>query len=130
MPLDSIVRKAVAIADKVTASLQPVITISAWIGQSSDGRGGQTFALPVSVHVIVEYGGKIIDTQGREIQTFAHLTFPRPLTPNGSPGRQEPIDPRDKITLMSGQTNPIVKIEGFADPSISRPFMTEVWLGK
>lgn len=79
---------------------------------------------------IVEFGGKITDQQGREVQTFAHLTFPRPLTLNGTPGRQEPIDPRDKIILMNGQSNPIVKIEGFADPTIQRPFMTEVWLGK
>ena len=121
MPLDTIVRKAVAIADKVTSSLQPVVTIYPWTGQAANGRGTPTFATAVPAHAIVEFGGSITDTQGREVQTLAHVTFPRPLTPNGSPGRQEPIDPRDRIVLMNGETGPIVKISGFADPSISRP---------
>lgn len=129
MPLDSIVRKAVAIADKVTLSLQATVTISAWTGQSSDGRGGSTYASPVTAQAIVEFGGTIIDSTGREVETFAHLTFPRPLAPNGTAGRQEPIDPRDKITV-AGRTRPIMKVEGFVDPTINRPFMTEVWLGK
>lgn len=136
MPLDSIVRKAVAIADKVTSSLQvgtspgvATVSISAWIGQSPDGRGGSIYASPVNSLAIVEYGGEVADSVGRQVETFAHLTFPRPLAPNGTPGRQEPIDVRDRI-LVAGRTGPIVKISGFADPSIGRPFMTEVWLGK
>lgn len=130
MALDDIIRRSVKIVDKVTSPLQATVLHYAWIGQNANGRGGDTFASPVSIKAAVDYGGKIVDQQGREIQTYAHLTFPRPLTPNGTPGRQEPIDPRDKIVLMDGQTNPIVKIGGFADPLISRPFVSEVWLGK
>lgn len=132
MSLASIVRKAVLIADKVTGSLQASVTYYPYIGQSIDGRGTRTYASPVTLPAVVEYGGMVYNQQtGVTVQTMAHITFPRPLgVLSNAAGRVNPVDYRDKIVLPDGTTSAIVDIKGFADPSTDQPFMSEVWLGK
>jgi hypothetical protein len=66
---------------------------------------------------------------GQEVMQRATVTFIGPVTANGAVDRQEPIDPRDKITLPDGSTGSILSIEGVADPSTSYPYMFVVALG-
>lgn len=131
MSLASIVRKAVLIADKVTGSLQATVVYYPYIGQSADGRGTRTYAAPITLPAVVEYGGIVYNQQtGVTVQTMAHITFPRPLgILSTAAGRVNPVDYRDKIVLPDGTTSAIVDIKGFADPTTNKPFMSEVWLG-
>lgn len=128
MSLDSIVRKGVALANRVTGPLQVNIVHEAWL--SSLPGGDYTYDTPTTRLAIVEYGIYLRTmSDGRQIQATAHVTFPYPLVANGAPGRDEPIDVRDRITLPRGGTSEIVDVRGFVDARTLLPYMTEVWLG-
>lgn len=128
MALDSLIRRGVAVADRLTASLQPDVTHEAWTGQ--DGYGAATYAAGVARAAIIEQKQRLHRTSnGREVVTKAKITILRPITPNGAAGRTEPIDVRDRFTLPDGSTGPIVDIGGFTDAGTGRPYFAEVWLG-
>lgn len=131
MPFDSLIRGKVALASKLTASLQPQITIKAWIGQ--DGFGAESYADPVVYHALVNMKSRRMFTgSGVLVVTLADIYILDPVAPNGStaePRRLEPIDPRDLVFLDDGRTAPIVQIEGFRDAGLSRPFFNTVTLG-
>ena len=57
------------------------------------------------------------------------LTFVRPIPDEGTAGRREPIDPRDKITLPDGTAGPIINTGGLVSGGTGKPYMLEVWLG-
>lgn len=104
---------AVAAADQATAGLGLQVEVSheAWIGQ--DGYAKPQYDDPVPLSALVQEGTNQVRTlAGETITTKACLSFLRPLTPNGATGRREPIDPRDRITLPSGYTGPIVDNAG------------------
>ena len=145
MPLINTLRNGVAAVDRVSASLQTTITHEAWIGASSTstpsgypsgGYAGQSpttalLAPPVTLPAIVEWAAMRVDPKsGAVIQTLAKITIPRAIPANGAPGRTEPFDDRDKITLPNGQIGPIVAIEGLIDPGTNALLMTEMWIGK
>lgn len=129
MPLDVTIRKAVAKADRVTAPIQVTIHHYAWLSQ--DAFGKPVYADPTDILAIVEIVNRQqYSSSGKLMLIVASITIPRPLSPNGAPGRKEPIDPRDKIVLPDGTTQPIIAAEGVLDSATSRPFMTEVLLGR
>ncbi len=130
MSLAGTVRSAVATADKIVKSLEENVSHQAWTGTGGDLFGKSGFATAVTRKAIVE---QVIKERrlpdGRTVLTSAKLTFLAVIPPNGTAGRQEPIDPRDKLTLADGTTGPILNITGLRDPEKSRPYLVEVWLG-
>lgn len=152
MALIHTLRNGVAAVDRVARTLQvgsdpavgPVLH-EAWIGTSAattpsglpagvygdDTAETNRFAPPVEIQAIVEWGAVRVDTKtGTAIQTLAKITIPRAIAANGAPGRNEPFDDRDRITLPGGRTGPIVAVEGLIDPGTGLLLMTEMWLGK
>lgn len=128
MDLAALVRKGVGTVDTFTKSLQPTVQHFAWTGQNIYGKA--TYAAPVSLKVIEEQEVRQHETKsGQSVMTRAKVTILQPITPNGAVGRDEPVDSRDKITLSDGTSGPIVDIVGMTDPSTTRPFFVEVWIG-
>ena len=128
MALDSLIRRGVATANRLMASLQPNVTFEAWTGE--DAYGAVTFATGVPTPALVEQKQRLHRTaSGREVVTKAKITILRPIAPNGATGRTEPIDSRDRFTLPDGSTGPIVDVEGFVDRGTGRPYFAEIFLG-
>ncbi len=128
MSLAGTIRSAVATADKVTKSLQENVAHRAWV--SADMMGKMTFDPPISRKAIVEQAIKERRLpDGRLVMTSAKITFLEVILPNGAAKRQEPVDPRDRITLADGTSGPILNITGLRDPEKSRPYLLEIWLG-
>lgn len=128
MSLDSIIRKGVAIADKVTRPLQCAVTHKAWIAQ--DVYGAAIYAGAASRLAIVEQKQQMRrTTTGELVMTTASVMFIYPVPPNGAAGRREPIDPRDVILLPDGSTGPLVDVAGFVDTKTTHPFFSEIALG-
>lgn len=131
MALIDIVRNGVKIVSKVTDSLKESVTLEAWVG--SDGKGADSYAAPVTLEALVSRKKEIryTDSAGR-VLTIATLTFVDPVadtTPNVGETREQPIDPRDVVTLADGSTAPVVETGGFADAATGRPFALKVVLG-
>lgn len=128
MAFDDIIRSGVATADRLTASLQIDVTHEAWLG--TGGMGEEAFEDAVTRTAIVERKNRERrTTDGRTILTTAQITFLRPIPANGAPGRQEPIDLRDRLTLPDGSTDPVVDTEALLDPETGRGYYVVAWLG-
>lgn len=124
----NIIRSGVAIADKLTDSLQPKVRHAAWIG--NDGEGGHLYAAPVLRPALVERKQKTLrSSTGEEVVSTHYVAFLRPIKNNGAAGRQEPIDPRDKITLPDGTSSAILTVNAFVDKDTGSGYFHEVYLG-
>jgi len=131
-----LVRSGVALIDKTVASLQVTVTHEAWTGNDAT-YGTPTFATAVDRLALVEEKEVLLQTSGQDIIQRAKILILRPITANGATGRIEPIDVRDKFTLSSGYTGPILTVggpteekrTGLVDPSTNSPYMYEVSLG-
>ena len=130
MSLASIVRSGVAIANKVTGSLQEVVTIKPWIAQ--DAFGTDTFGAVKKIPAIVEQGENQFKlTSGVIINVKAMVTFLQPIKANGASGRTEPLDDRDIITLTDGTSGPVmVGMPMIVDPATKKPYFQIVGIGK
>lgn len=123
-----ILRNGIALADSLTADLQDTVTHEAWTGQDFNGK--PTYAVGITRAAIVERKQRLIKgIDGREVMSTHYVGFIRPISPNGAAGRQEPVDPRDRITLSNGSTGPIVSLDGFMDRAFDRPMYTQIYLG-
>lgn len=121
-------RSGLKIIATQTRSIQGVVKHHAWIGQ--DQFGNETYAFPVDRKAIITVREQDRPGQmGQVTRTTAHLLLLDPVEPNGTTGRLEPVDTRDKIVLPDGSTAPIVETNGLIDPDSTRPFFMEVWLG-
>jgi hypothetical protein len=126
--LNSIIRSAVATADRVTKTLQDVVLHYAWTGTGIYGE--PIYADAISRYALIEYQQRLYKlSDGQEILQKATVTFIGPISSNGASDRQEPIDSRDKIVLPNGYTGPIKQVNGIVDPSTSQPYMYAVVLG-
>jgi|ERR1700674_1465570 len=129
-----LLRLGVGIASHLTAGVQQPVTIEPWIGQTAHGPSygapvtfdGQSSGHPMP---LVDLTTKQRVVKGQWINVAGTLTFLGDVAPNGAPGRLEPIDTRDRITLADGTRWPIVQSGGFNDPGTGRPLAPEVWLG-
>ena len=84
----------------------------------------------MSRQAVVERRQRLIRTAtGEQVMSRHRILFPRPIAANGASTRQEPIDPRDVLTLPDGDTGPILEVTGVVDPSTSAPYSFEVWMG-
>jgi hypothetical protein len=52
-----------------------------------------------------------------------------PVAANGTTGRREPIDPRDRLTLPDGAVGNILAVEGLGDPDTNHNYFYQVYLG-
>lgn len=121
MALDAIVRSVVATANRVTASLQATVTHEAWTGK--DVYNKPSYAAGVARQALVEWEPELQrKADSEQIRCRARLTFLQPITPQGTAGRREPIDPRDRITLANGYSGPILRVPGLEDPSTALPY--------
>jgi hypothetical protein len=129
LSLLTIIRSGVKVIDKVTRSLQANVTHQAWLG--ADEYGAPTYGSAVVRRALVDQQQHEHRTKSGElVATQAAVTFLDPIMPNGAPGRTEPIDANDLITLPDGTTGPIVDIAGFVDAGTNMPILSEVWIGK
>lgn len=129
MGYDTILRKGVAILDQQTSSLQDTVEFYAWESSGVYGEP-QYSAQPIMMQAIVEERQvlrRMMD--GTEVAQRAAIIVPRPIPPNGAPGRREPVDPRDKIVLPNGFTGPILYVNGVMDPDTNAPYSYEIVLG-
>jgi hypothetical protein len=119
MGLAEVVRGGVALADRLTASLQATVAHEAWSGNNGDGQ--HSYAESVSVAAVVEEGKKARKlANGDVVMTKAHIIFLRP--------RQ--VDPRDRFTLPSGSKGPVVDTDhAVVDPSTGVGYYAGVWIG-
>lgn len=128
MGLADIVRSGIATANSLTADLQDEVLHEPWIG--NDKFGKPLYGNGVMRPALVERkSANRYGANGQVIAQNAQVTFIYPMSPNGAPMRQEPVDPRDRITLPDGWTGPIVNVEGLVDPSTGLPYMYQVSLG-
>ena len=130
MSLSNVIRSGVAVANKVTGSLQDLVTIKQWTAQ--DFEGTPAYGKVLKVPGIVELGEKQYTlTTGVTIAVKATVTFLQPIAQNGAPGRVEPIDDRDLITLPDGTTGPtVLGLPAIVDPATHKPYFQTVGIGK
>lgn len=131
MGYEDAIRAGVATASSQFESMKLDVMHKAWTGE--DGDGTDTFAAPVSRRALVDLTKRVLSTPGgRLVMTFATLTFLDPISDTSATTgkvRENPIDPRDVITLPDGGTAPIVQTGGFADSGTTKPFLQETILG-
>ncbi len=134
MGLETTLRKGVAIADKLTKSLQVEVTHKRWTGTDDDGE--DVLDIGISLKAIVEFktkflrrtGGQQYNTAEESIQR-ATITIIGPVTDFVAEGRTNPIDVRDQFILPDGSSGPILNVEGVVDPSTGSPYSYEISLG-
>lgn len=131
----SLVRMGVALADRLTGSLQVPVLWHPWVGH--DGYSN-TYDPAITTYAIVEHKQRLRQVSPtRQVLSLATVTIPRPLEENGAVGRIEPLDPRDLFTLPgygsggsgSGARESVADVEGVVDPLTNAPYMWVVYLG-
>lgn len=125
-----VLRAGVAIANTLTAGAQQAITHEPWTSETGDGT--VSYGSPVTLRAVVDLTRKQKTTiTGTLITVIATLTIVGDVAPNGATGRNEPIDPRDRITLPGGITGPIIGVpNAVVDPGTGRGFIHEITLGE
>ncbi len=129
MSLATVVRNAVACAKSVTSALQADITHEAWTAPGTSGAP-PTHAAGVTIPALIDQRPTAFRTAlGLVIAVKAVIHILQPITANGAADREEPIDPRDKITLPNGTVGaPIMGAGGFVDPSTGLPYLYTIGL--
>lgn len=129
MSLAGVIRTGVRIADKVTKSVQGDMILEQWIGQSVTGK--PTYASPITVKCIEDDTQKTItNSSGQIVIVMSTLTILQAIASNGTAGRHEPIDTRDKITTPSGFVGKVVDTpDSVVDPSTGKGFIQSIMLG-
>lgn len=119
MGLRDIVRSGVAIANKLTADLQPTVGYEKYLG-SQDVRGVPQRAPSIPLAAIVEMKQQLVKVAGEFITARAKVTFLDPTVV---------IHLKDRIVLPDATSGPILETEGFVDRVTTRPYLTEVFIG-
>lgn len=124
-----------ATANRITSGLQVNVSHEAWISSAVAGAA-PSYAPAVSRPALVEKKQTLIRPGraqgmpgGEEVMQQHLVTFIGPIPGNGADGRQEPIDPRDRITLPDGSTGPILDVRGLTDPATNGAYLYQVSLG-
>ena len=99
-----------------------------WVGQ--DALGAPSYAAPIQRQAFVQEGAMHTKKQdGQVVTTKARVSFLSPVEPNGAAGRQEPVDPRDLITLPSGLVCHVIEVPGvLVNSSTGAPYLRPAWL--
>jgi hypothetical protein len=119
MGLDRLVRSAVAVADRVTTTLQGTVQHAAYNG-TRDANGKPNRSAAVNRKATVELGTKLVVLRdGKTAVSAARLFFPRPVT----------VTVDDLFTLPDGKTAPVLEFGGMVDPSTTTAYAVSVTLG-
>jgi hypothetical protein len=120
MGLADTVRAGVALANRMTKTLQATVTLEKF--QSQDDYGNEVFLAPRKYTAIVEIRIRDRQTQsGQLVTTRASVFFIQPVIGG--------VHTRDRLTLPDGTSGPIVDSGGLVDAETSQPFYHEVWIG-
>lgn len=131
MSFATLIAKGVTLADKLSSSVQCLITHHAYIGHSPTANK-LLFDDPIQLSALVDQRRReYTDKAGKIVTTVANIFICRPIRPNGVTGtdRVEPIDARDIFVLPDGTTGPIVGVEGLVNPTTNYPYYAIVWMG-
>lgn len=127
-----ILRLGVALADKMTKGAQSTVTLKQWTGQG--GSGSPSYATAKAVACVIDRSRKQKFVNGKYITVAVTLTIMEAVASTGlttNPPRQEPIDPRDVITLPDGASGPIVSVgPAVEDPGTGKGFIQTIYLGE
>lgn len=128
MSFDALIRQGLQLADSLTGSLQDTVMYEPWQGENRFGE--PVYGQAHSIKALVERdAGLKHQYVGLEFK-FKHLIYIlRPMPPDGSEGRNEPIDSRDRFTLSDGSTTKTAKVSGLMDPQIAAGYYHIVALG-
>ena len=120
MSLLDVIRGGVAIANRVTAPLQALVSHAA-ASLSTDGYSTRTWAAPVMRPAIIDWKQAQVRTLAGELTVSrATITFLDPTVD---------IDEYDRLILPDGTTGPILDMSGFIDAGTGQPVCTTVFLG-
>jgi hypothetical protein len=126
-------REAMMVIHEIALELEPTVEHVPWVQQTNE-FGRQLVALPfgdtIKRPALVEERYELITVNDVSIETYAKLTFTKPIEPLGVPGRVEPVDPRDVFILPTGRRGLPVHVAGFTDKGTGLPYFNEVYLGK
>lgn len=118
MGLQDLVRSGVALANRVTKTLQATVAHEAF--KAEDQTGQRTYYAAVQRTCVIEWRRTRRRTQaGDEIVIRPTLLFLSPVA----------IDTRDRITLPDGTTGPIADVGGVIDPDTGTAYTREVTIG-
>lgn len=126
MALDSLIRSGIRLADRLTSSLQPTVTLRRWIGETVEGL--DSYINSTEPALFEQRQTQIRTPSGELVQARGKVTFLRPIQVLGAAKRTEPIDVNDRIIAPDGSEWGVIVTEGLIDKSTGRPYMTEVWL--
>jgi hypothetical protein len=119
MGLLDVVRSGVAIANQLTADLQPNVSHEAYV--SSDGAGRRVYSPAVSRPALVIRKQKLVrSATGEMVMSQAQITILDPAVV---------INELDKFTLPDNTSGPIIATDGFVDRLTGHPILTEIYLG-
>lgn len=127
MGLLEVLRSGVAIANKITRPLQPVVQYERYLG--ADGTGAQTWASAVPLHAIEDWVGVQVRTKDGSLTVSRASILLLDITEVTNATAGNGIDDNDRFTLADGTTGPIVDLRGFVDAGTSHPIATTVLLG-
>lgn len=133
MGFDALIRDAVKTAHKITSGaggLQVQVLFEPWI--SSDENGEPQYDNAQKLQAIVELQTMVPRpalATGKHVTPRARLTLLSLPKANGSDGRIEPIDSRDRFTLPDGTVAQVLSIAGVVDPLTDAPYSVELWVG-
>jgi len=124
--------EAVRLATEGVDGVQADVVHEAWTGQGGrvDPKYATGVVRPALVHLQPHQHQR---ADGQMVQVRATLAFLQGVEANGAEHREEPIDPRDRLTITLGDktvTGPVVDVvPGLIDPSTNLPFLLVVYLG-
>lgn len=100
-----------------------------WIA-GNDTDAVNPYGTAVARLALIQEGAMHVERpDGQVVTTKARVSFKGPVEPNGAEGRQEPIDPRDRITLPSGLVCSIVEVPGvLTNSETGQPYLRLIWL--
>lgn len=122
MGLLDIVRSGVAIANSLTADLQPTVLREAVVlPLTQDVYGEPVRSAAVATPAIVEMKLRMVRSSGGELVSCrATVTFLDPAVV---------VHLKDKLTLPDGTSGPILDAVGMTDRGTGKPFLTQVYIG-
>lgn len=127
--LSAVIAMGVEAARAATEGEQRLLTWEAW--QGSLGFGRNDYAPAVTLKALVQLHPTGPAAGNVAAGVIATVVLLQPLPPNGAPGRQEPVDPRDRFTLHDGTVAKAVEWRGaMVNEGTGLPYMSQLRLGK
>jgi hypothetical protein len=131
MGLSSIIASAVEAVRSSTEGLTVEVRLRRWIGLPLTFGGPEQFDEDVLIVPGFVQEGEVHHkrSDGQVITTKARIVFLEDVPDHGAPGRKEPIDPRDEVTLPSDLTGHLAELPGvMVNPTTGRPYTRVVWI--